>query len=258
MATDGKIIHVFLASPGDVGEERAFVRWYLESMLPRSPLVAHRLVFDVVAWDHPASTVPMPAHLSPREAVIRFKRAPAGCDIVIVILWGRLGTHLDPAALSRPDGSRYLSGTEWEYENAFNASPRPDILVYRRADPVLINARDPARAEKQEQADRVEQFVGRFKNTDGSWKGGYSEYEGMAGFAKVLANDLEHLVAERLKAAPVTPPELASRPSDSLLRPGRGYGRRRRHAGVHRSSHRRSRPGTGRHRQDDADATGRQ
>ena len=229
MATDGKIIHVFLASPGDVGEERAFVRQYLESVLPQSALVAHRLVFDVVAWDHPASSTPMPAHLSPQEAVIRFKRAPADCDIVIVILWGRLGTHLDPAALSKPDGSRYLSGTEWEYENAFNATPRPDILVYRRSDPVLIDARDPARAEKQEQADRVEEFVARFKNADGSWKGGYSEYEGLAGFAKVLANDLEHLVAERLNTAPVAPPDLASRPSDpavaSIPLPDRCFGR---------------------------------
>jgi tetratricopeptide (TPR) repeat protein len=146
----------------------------------------------------------MPAHLTPQEAVIRFKRAPADCDIVIVILWGRLGTHLDPASLVRPDGNRFLSGTEWEYENAFNASPRPDILVYQRLDDPPINLRGSGRAEALEQFDRVDAFVGRFKNADGSWKGGFAGYKGFAAFKKKLANDLEHLVAERLRRTPAS------------------------------------------------------
>jgi hypothetical protein len=201
MATDehADIIRVFLASPGDVGEERAFVRQYLESVLPKSPLLPCRVVFEVVSWDDPAATLTLPAHLTPQEAVIRFKGAPADCDIVIVILWGRLGTHLDPASLVRPDGSRYLSGTEWEYENAFNASPRPDILVYQRLDDPKIDLRGPGRAAALEQFDRVDAFVGRFKNPDGSWKGGFSGYHGLDGFKQKLANDLEHLVAERVK-----------------------------------------------------------
>jgi hypothetical protein len=77
MATDGKIIHVFLASPGDVGEERTFAREYLESELPKSPLLPSGVMFDVVSWDHPGATVPMPAHLTPQEPVIRFRKAPA-------------------------------------------------------------------------------------------------------------------------------------------------------------------------------------
>ena len=90
----------------------------------------------------------MPAHLTPQEAVIRYKRRPADCDIVVVILAGRLGTHLSLDALKRPDGSAYLSGTEWEFEDAWNASPRPDILVYRRMDIPPIDVRDPNRDER--------------------------------------------------------------------------------------------------------------
>jgi tetratricopeptide (TPR) repeat protein len=203
MADDrhAELLHVFLASPGDVGEEREFVRQYLETVLPKSSFLPRPITFDVVSWDHPAASVPMPAHLTPQQAVIRFKRNPADCDIVIVILWGRLGTHLDPSSLVRPDGSRFLSGTEWEYENAFDATPRPDILVYRRTDPPRFNlARGAVRDEALSQFDRIEDFVGRFKKPDGSRTGGFHEYAGLDAFKEKLANDLQHLVAERLKS----------------------------------------------------------
>src|SRR3954469_11808339 len=35
----------------------------------------------------------------------------------------RVGTHHDPAAFPKPGGAAYLSGTEWEYEDAANATP---------------------------------------------------------------------------------------------------------------------------------------
>lgn len=119
--TLAEVLNVFVASPGDVGEERAFVRHFLESVLPQEPGLPCPIACKPVAWDHPAATVPMPAHLTPQEAVIRFKLEPSQCEIVVVVLWGRLGTHLDLTAFAKPDGSAYLSGTEWEYENAFNA-----------------------------------------------------------------------------------------------------------------------------------------
>ena len=87
-------LRVFLASPGDVAEERAFVRDYLDAILPNDPLLQGRAGFKVVSWDHPHAGTPMPAHLTPQEAVIRFKDRPSDCDIVIVILAARLGTHL--------------------------------------------------------------------------------------------------------------------------------------------------------------------
>ena len=91
-------------------------------------------MFEVVSWDHPHDGTPLLAHLTPQEAVLRFKHRPSECDIVIVILAARLGTHLSLDAFKRPDGSAYRSGTEWEFEDAWNATPRPDILVYSRQD----------------------------------------------------------------------------------------------------------------------------
>ena len=42
---------------------------------------------------------------------------PSNADIVVCILWSRLGTPLSED-FRRPDGSRYGSGTEWEFEDA--------------------------------------------------------------------------------------------------------------------------------------------
>ena len=63
----------------------------------------------------------MVATLTPQEAVNRFGCRPSECDIVIVVLWSRLGTHLDLSKFQKPNGEPYLSGTEYEYEEAVNA-----------------------------------------------------------------------------------------------------------------------------------------
>ena len=86
-------LRVFLASPGDVAYERTLVRDLLKSELPSKPFLRNRVTFDVVSWDDPAAPTPMPARLTPQEAVIRFAGQPSDCDIVIVVLgraWARI------------------------------------------------------------------------------------------------------------------------------------------------------------------------
>ena len=209
------MLRVFLASPGDVRAERTFVRTYLESALPKSPLLHGRSVkFDVIAWDDPHAPTPMPAHLTPQEAVIAAKGCPADCDIVIVIFASRLGTHLALDKFARLDGSAYRSGTEWEYEDAWNAKPRPEIRVYRRDDLPPILASDPERRKKLDQLDLVDSFLERFIHPDGSACGGYQTYRGLDDFKTKLAHDLQSILAARIGPAPV-----AGTPADPLPGP---------------------------------------
>ena len=56
-------LRVFLASPGDVADERTAARLLMESGLAHDPLLSCSVSFYVVAWDHPAADTPMPAHL---------------------------------------------------------------------------------------------------------------------------------------------------------------------------------------------------
>src|SRR3712207_9394314 len=86
-------IRVFLSSPGDVADERNPARRLLKEELPYDPFLGGRVSFELVSWDDPAAQTPMPATLTPQEAVNRFKLQPSQCDVVVVVLWSRLGTH---------------------------------------------------------------------------------------------------------------------------------------------------------------------
>ena len=114
-------------------------------------------------------------------------RRPGECQIVVVILAGWLGTPLNPAVHPRPDGTQYPSGTVWEFEDALNATPRPDVLLYRRSDAPPDT--------------RVEAFFAQFRNPDGSLRGLWTDYASLEAFAKRLASDMKHLLRERLDAA---------------------------------------------------------
>lgn len=191
-------LRVFLSSPGDVADERALARRLLKDELPYDAFLRDRVTVDVVSWDDPAAPTPMLATLTPQEAVNQFGPKPSDCDIVIVILWSRLGTHLDLRAFRKSNDEPYLSGTEWEYEDACNARPPPDILVYRRTEEPKVGLKDPAREEKVRQYALVEQFFGHFQNPDGSSRKGFTTYNTSTEFHDRLANDLKHLLCNRI------------------------------------------------------------
>src|SRR5271165_6223779 len=231
-------LRVFLASPGDVEDERKAARELMETALPKDPLLPCRVTFDVVAWDHPAAPTPMPAQITPQEAVIRFKTRPADCDIVLVILRARMGTLLDVSRLKKPDGSAYLSGTEWEFEDAWNATPRPEVMVYRCGNVPSVPLNDPRRKEKQAQYDALEAFLSRFENPDGSWSGGINYFSDAADFRAKLQTYLNQVIVSRCEAKGITekPPKpiLLPYPSLGTLFKGRDAFMRRLHASLTR------------------------
>lgn len=193
-------LRFFLSSPGDVADERTFAQQVIEQELPKDPTFRGLIECEAVRWDDPNAPVTMPATLTPQEAVNRGLSRPAECDVVIVILWSRLGTPL-PDTFKRADGSTYLSGTEWEYEDALAAKPTPFILVYRRkSKPDLGDPTDPAFDDKVVQYRRVQKFFERFRNADGSLKGGFAEYDSPQDFRDRLRFDLRTYIDRRLAA----------------------------------------------------------
>lgn len=121
---------VFLSSAEDVPEERELVHRTVEE-LNRDPLLRGVTRFEMVSWDDPTAYVPLSATLTPQEAISRGFYLPSDCDVVIIILWSRMGTPL-PAEYRKPNGAPYLSALEWAYEDAYTASPRPDIFIFRK------------------------------------------------------------------------------------------------------------------------------
>src|SRR5512143_3373912 len=84
-------LRVFLASPGDVADERALALTVLEQ-LQYDPLLRGRITLETVAWDQPGAGTPMLAPMTPQEAIAEGLPKPSECDIVIVIFWSRMGT----------------------------------------------------------------------------------------------------------------------------------------------------------------------
>jgi Sulfatase-modifying factor enzyme 1 len=193
-------LRVFLASPGDVTDERALVRKVLDD-LSYDPLLNGRITFQVIAWDRPGGRTPMLATMTPQEAIARHLLKPSECDIVVTIFWSRMGTPL-PRKFTKPNGSRYESGTEWEFHDALQANRRfnrPQILLYRRTGAPRIDASDPEYVKKGLQWKKVEKFFASFRNPDGSLQCGHNAYATPEEFRQQVDQHLRTLVHEFLK-----------------------------------------------------------
>lgn len=113
----------------------------------------NRIHIEEVSWDDPGAPVPMDAHLTPQEAIDKRRPKPSQCDIVVVVLWSRMGTPLPPEH-TKPGGRPYVSGTEYEFCDAMDAAKRtgkPTTLVYRRTEEPKIGLGDRDLDEKHRQ-----------------------------------------------------------------------------------------------------------
>lgn len=189
-------LRVFLASPGDVGQERALARKVIEE-ISYEPLLRDVVTIQRVAWDQPGEETPMLATMTPQEAITADLGRPSKCQIVVVILWSRMGTPLPADQYRKADGSVYVSGTEWEYLDALAAAQRygwPKILVYRRVEKCLFDPDDPDIDDRKRQHDQVKAFFATFRNPDGSIPGGVNQYATPDDFGRKLALHLRWLI----------------------------------------------------------------
>jgi formylglycine-generating enzyme required for sulfatase activity len=187
-------IRVFLASPGDVNEERAVALEVLD-MLEYDPLFkrngAGGVSIHAVAWDKPGGDTPMRATMTPQTAIKQGLPRPSECDIVLVLFWGRMGTELPFPEYRKPDGTKFLSGTEWEFTDAVSAERahgKPITLIYRRTEVPRIDMKD---RKQVAQYHAVLDFFDQFRDpaTD-ALLGGVNEYETPEELRQKLNNHL--------------------------------------------------------------------
>ncbi len=201
-------IRIFLASPGDVNEERAVALQVLD-MLEYDPLFKRNgtggVSIHAVAWDKPGGDTPMRATMTPQTAIKQGLPRPSECDVVIVMFWGRMGTPLPYPEYQKPDGTAYLSGTEWEYWDAINAeraTGTPATLIYRRTEKPLIELDDdPALGQYRS----VRTFFDQFRDTTGALIGGVNEYKDPEDLRLKLLTHLRTIIDRLLGENPSTP-----------------------------------------------------
>jgi len=193
----GQTLRVFIASPGDVKDERRLALKVLDKL--RTHPFCRNLNLEGVAWDKPDASTPLLVGIDPQTAITQGRPKPSACDVFVAVFWSRMGTPLDSTRYTKPDGSAYRSGTEWELEEAltaFNATGRPRILIYRRTEEVLLSPRLADFKEKVEQWERVQAFFATFNRADGSIRIPYNAYETPSHFGDLLEQHLRQVLAQ--------------------------------------------------------------
>ncbi len=187
-----KTLRFFISSPGDVYEERALAGRVIERLQSE---YTGRVVLDSVRWEH-----------EPLLATSTFQQQianPSEADVVIAILWSRLGTRLS-AQFTRADGSRYESGTEYEFEEAvaaFRRNGKPDLLVYRRTAPPSVRLDDEKDLmERLGQKKKLDEFIDKWfhDRTEGTVLAAFHPYESPSDFEILLENHLRRLIDRQL------------------------------------------------------------
>lgn len=142
-------LRVFISSPGDVSEERALAERVFSRL---GAEFADRAELALVLWEHE----PLFAHTGFQQQIQR----PSGCDLVVSILWSRLGTRL-PSDFSPSPGQPPPTGTEFEIRDALDAYRRlgkPNLLIYRKSVAPQVNLASPLAEERLRQYRLLDEF----------------------------------------------------------------------------------------------------
>ncbi len=184
-------IRIFISSPGDVADERR-----------RAAIVINRLAhefarfFDLraVLWEYE----PMLASGNFQDAIVR----PSETDIVVMILWSRLGTPL-PEPYQGIDGRAPVTGTEWEFEDALarrRSAGVPDLLVYRKDAPgrAEFDREDQLEAARQQWL-ALQGFWNRhFVSEEGRFTAAFNSFRDLDALEAALEQHLRQLLRQRL------------------------------------------------------------
>lgn len=195
---------IFISSPGDVGQERGITQRVIERIRTE---FSSRTALVPILWEHE----PLRATETFQEQIPLASEA----DLVIIIVWSRLGTRL-PEHIVKPDGSRYNSGTEFEFEDArkgYLERGVPDILVYRKtATPAVELTDEQVVLERLEQKKKLDDFLKKwFQGQDGSFTAAFHAFGTPEKYEELLETHLRKLVAEKyphqVETPSVTPPQ---------------------------------------------------
>lgn len=190
------LVRIFISSPSDVRPERMIALSVIEG-LARD--FAYHFRVEPVLWEREpllASSHFQDLILPPREA-----------DIVVTILWSRLGEPLPPATYRGAISDKApVTGTEWEFEDAlagFRSRALPKLLLYHKKPPVTKSIGDRAEVEEAlDQQELVDDFMRRWTRADDgkAFVAALWEFTTGSEFRDQLEEHLRALLRRRLNA----------------------------------------------------------
>jgi WD40 repeat protein/Flp pilus assembly protein TadD len=186
-------LRIFISSPADVTPERRRAALIIEKLAKD---YARFFKIEPYLWE----TEPMLASGHFQDAIL----PPGETDILILVLWARLGTPLPEQKYHGIDGRIPVTGTEWEFETALAAHRQngvPDLLVYRKRASPKAEYKTAADAEELAgQLRKLETFWSRYFVDRGEFRAAFGEFEELDGFEAKLDGDLRRLIERRIAA----------------------------------------------------------
>jgi hypothetical protein len=152
-------VRIFLSSPSDVAPERESAD---RIAMRLNGIYSAHVEISLERWEHKfyEATKTFQAAI---EAMAKF-------DVVVGILWKRIGTEL-PDSFLRPDGTPYESGTAYEIETAIAAkrlTGRPAVYVFNKTAHVFFDSE--RFAEERSQKDTFDKWWARtFRDSTGHY-----------------------------------------------------------------------------------------
>ena len=184
------VLKIFLSSPGDVAEERALAEFIFRRLADEVADVAH---LKFLIWEHE----PLFGHAGFQQQIER----PSQSDLVVTILWSRLGTRL-PADFAQVPGELPPTGTEFEINDALTAYAqhgRPNLLIYRKMPGPQIGLGSADFAERSDQYRRLDEFCRRaFYDEQGAIKVAHHSFADSHEFERRLATHVRRWVDQVL------------------------------------------------------------
>jgi formylglycine-generating enzyme required for sulfatase activity len=191
-------VRIFISSPSDVRPERLKAEQII-ARLDRE--FAYHFHVEAVLWERE----PLVAthHFQDPENIPQ----PHGTDIVVVILWSRLGVPLPEDKFRGAISGRCpITGTEWEFEDALAGAREhgaPELLLYRKTVPITGEFDDDeAVRDRVRQRDLVRGFIARWFEAED--RKGYTaashSFTATAEFEEKLNDHLRALLERRAGA----------------------------------------------------------
>jgi WD40 repeat protein len=186
---------IFVSSPGDVAQERFLTARVIDRL---QNVYRNLCTLEPIFWEHE----PLTATQSFQEGLT----SPRETDVVVCILWSRLGTRLPRHVI----GGASLTGTEYEFIEAVEGKRSrglPDLLVYRKlARPFTDLSDRRRRTEAITQIEALEAFLEKwFKDDEGALIAAFHPFERADEFEEHLELHLRKLIDKRLKQAGISP-----------------------------------------------------
>jgi tetratricopeptide (TPR) repeat protein len=183
---------IFVSSPGDVDDERRRAERAIRKLQTEFD---GYICLEPIFWEHQPQS-------AQRHFQEQIKKLPRDTDLVVCILWSRLGTRLPEDKFLRSDGTPYRSGTEFEFEDAISGYQKtgktPELWVYRKTADVLVSLSDPRKAEMERQKGLLDDFLAYWLgSTDNHFKRGFNTFTDADEFERQFEDHLRTTLLER-------------------------------------------------------------